>query len=188
MPNTPTSQGGRPAIGPAISVAYEPELLDNIDRAANREGTTRAAWLRRTAREGVHETLRPLTRPASVLKDLDETLHLTRQSALDTEYDADFRKAQALTYDHTVTELRAFIRQAAALLPVHECEEAMEDLMHDIAEGKPLTAETAHTAGKATAVRTLHQWLQSLSESLPTDADIVLREATDPDFDPLDLP
>lgn len=44
-----SEKGGRPAVGPAVSVAYPRALLDRIDAAAAREELTRAAWLRRAA-------------------------------------------------------------------------------------------------------------------------------------------
>lgn len=45
----PGPQGGRPAVGPAISVAYPRELLDRIDEAAREAGQSRAEWLRNAA-------------------------------------------------------------------------------------------------------------------------------------------
>lgn len=41
--------GGRPKVGPAISVAYPEELLERIDAAAKAAGIRRAEWLRRAA-------------------------------------------------------------------------------------------------------------------------------------------
>lgn len=45
----PKPQGGRPAIGPTINVAYPRELLDKIEAAADKAGMSRAAWLRQIA-------------------------------------------------------------------------------------------------------------------------------------------
>ncbi|MFI6854520.1 hypothetical protein [Streptomyces sp. NPDC050416] len=45
----PAPQGGRPAIGPTINVAYPKELLDRIDAAAKEAKISRAAWLRQAA-------------------------------------------------------------------------------------------------------------------------------------------
>lgn len=42
-------KGGRPTVGPAISVAYPRDLLDRIDAAAQKAGQTRAQWLRKAA-------------------------------------------------------------------------------------------------------------------------------------------
>lgn len=49
----PGPQGGRPAIGPTINVAYPRELLDRIEAAADRDGLSRAAWLRKVAEDAV---------------------------------------------------------------------------------------------------------------------------------------
>lgn len=49
----PAPQGGRPAIGPTINVAYPRELLDKIEAAADKAGLSRAAWLRKVAEEAV---------------------------------------------------------------------------------------------------------------------------------------
>jgi hypothetical protein len=43
------SKGGRPAVGPAISVAYPQSLLDRIDAATAAANLTRAEWLRNAA-------------------------------------------------------------------------------------------------------------------------------------------
>lgn len=48
-PPTASEKGGRPAVGPAVSVAYPRDLLARVDAAADQEGMTRAAWLRRAA-------------------------------------------------------------------------------------------------------------------------------------------
>lgn len=49
----PGSQGGRPAIGPTINVAYPKDLLDQIDAAAKTAKVSRAEWLRRIAAAAV---------------------------------------------------------------------------------------------------------------------------------------
>jgi hypothetical protein len=41
--------GGRPEIGPAFSLRFQPELLAAVDAAAERDGISRAEWLRRAA-------------------------------------------------------------------------------------------------------------------------------------------
>lgn len=38
---------GRPAIGPTIKIAVEPEALTQVDEAADRAGVSRAEWVRR---------------------------------------------------------------------------------------------------------------------------------------------
>ncbi|WP_033024029.1 CopG family transcriptional regulator [Streptomyces capuensis] len=43
------SKGGRPRVGPPISVAFPEELLARIDEAAKKEKISRAEWLRRVA-------------------------------------------------------------------------------------------------------------------------------------------
>jgi hypothetical protein len=43
------SAGGRPAVGPPISVAFPVDLLARIDAAASAAGIKRAAWLRQAA-------------------------------------------------------------------------------------------------------------------------------------------
>ncbi|MFD7093368.1 ribbon-helix-helix domain-containing protein [Streptomyces xanthophaeus] len=56
FPDTPEEsgpEGGRPAVGPQISVAYPKDLLERIDAAAKGEGKSRAAWLRQAAREAL---------------------------------------------------------------------------------------------------------------------------------------
>jgi len=40
---------GRPEIGPAFSLRFQPELLAAVDAAAERDGISRAEWLRRAA-------------------------------------------------------------------------------------------------------------------------------------------
>ncbi|WP_030895461.1 hypothetical protein [Streptomyces sp. NRRL F-5053] len=55
------SEGGRPAVGPAISVAYPEDLLQRIDAAAAKEETSRAAWLQTAAREKLAGSHRPCT-------------------------------------------------------------------------------------------------------------------------------
>lgn len=42
-------KGGRPGIGPAFSLRFQPDLLVKVDAAAEREGITRAEWVRRAA-------------------------------------------------------------------------------------------------------------------------------------------
>lgn len=42
-------KGGRPEIGPAFSLRFQPDLLAAVDAAAEREGITRAEWVRRAA-------------------------------------------------------------------------------------------------------------------------------------------
>lgn len=49
----PAPQGGRPAIGPTINVAYPRDLLDKIEAAAKEAGMSRAAWLRKVAEDAV---------------------------------------------------------------------------------------------------------------------------------------
>lgn len=49
----PAPQGGRPAIGAPINVAFPKELLDRIDAAAKASGLSRAAWLRQVAAAAV---------------------------------------------------------------------------------------------------------------------------------------
>ncbi|WP_405611402.1 hypothetical protein OG292_19400 [Streptomyces sp. NBC_01511] len=49
----PGPQGGRPAVGPAISTAYPTALLAQIDQAAKVAGLSRAAWLRKVAAAAV---------------------------------------------------------------------------------------------------------------------------------------
>lgn len=49
-------QGGRPAVGPTINVAYPSDLRSRIDAAAERSGLTRAAWLRQIAAAAVVES------------------------------------------------------------------------------------------------------------------------------------
>ena len=50
-----TPKGGRPAVGPAISVAYPADLLARIDAAASALGITRAAWLRSVAEQALSD-------------------------------------------------------------------------------------------------------------------------------------
>lgn len=49
----PGPQGGRPAVGGQISVAYPRDLLDQIDKAADEAGQSRAEWLRTAAKEAL---------------------------------------------------------------------------------------------------------------------------------------
>lgn len=49
----PGPQGGRPTVGPTISVAYPRELLDRIGKAADQADMSRAAWLRQAAEKAV---------------------------------------------------------------------------------------------------------------------------------------
>lgn len=49
----PAPKGGRPAVGPTISVAYPRDLLAKIEAAAAAAGVSRAAWLRKIAEEAV---------------------------------------------------------------------------------------------------------------------------------------
>lgn len=39
--------GGRPEIGPAFSLRFQPELLTAVDAAAKKDGLSRAEWIRR---------------------------------------------------------------------------------------------------------------------------------------------
>ena len=41
--------GGRPAIGPQITIAFPPDMLARVDAAAKEAGTSRAEWIRRAA-------------------------------------------------------------------------------------------------------------------------------------------
>lgn len=45
----PGPQGGRPSVGPAISVAYPTDLMRRIEAAAEAAGVKRAVWLRKAA-------------------------------------------------------------------------------------------------------------------------------------------
>ncbi len=47
------SKGGRPEIGPAVSLRFPPELLAAIDARAASEDTTRAALIRRLVADGL---------------------------------------------------------------------------------------------------------------------------------------
>ncbi|WP_372344679.1 CopG family transcriptional regulator [Streptomyces sp. KL116D] len=49
----PDPRGGRPAIGPAINVAYPEELLERVDAAAKADKVSRAEWLRRAAEKAL---------------------------------------------------------------------------------------------------------------------------------------
>lgn len=57
----PGPQGGRPKIGPAINVAYQPDLLKRIDAAARRAGMPRAEWLRQVAEQAVTDSEKQAT-------------------------------------------------------------------------------------------------------------------------------
>ena len=50
---TGPSVGGRPEIGPAFSVRFPPELLEQVDAAAAAAQTTRAGWLRMVAQRAL---------------------------------------------------------------------------------------------------------------------------------------
>lgn len=39
-------KAGRPQVGPQVKIAFEPELLARVDRAAAEFGLTRSAWVR----------------------------------------------------------------------------------------------------------------------------------------------
>ena len=41
--------GGRPAIGPQITIAFPPDMLARVDAAAGAAGVSRAEWIRRAA-------------------------------------------------------------------------------------------------------------------------------------------
>lgn len=43
------AKGGRPEIGPAFSLRFQPELLAAVDAAADSMGISRAEWIRRAA-------------------------------------------------------------------------------------------------------------------------------------------
>lgn len=49
LDNLDLAVGGRPEIGPAFSLRFQPDLLTAVDAAAEREGISRAEWLRRAA-------------------------------------------------------------------------------------------------------------------------------------------
>lgn len=53
------SKGGRPAIGPEISVAYPRDLLDRIDAAAKETGVSRSEWIRRAAESALQAAVSP---------------------------------------------------------------------------------------------------------------------------------
>ncbi|GAA2680029.1 hypothetical protein GCM10010400_49240 [Streptomyces aculeolatus] len=53
LPEESGPKGGRPAIGPAISVSYQPDLLKRVDAAAAKAGLSRAAWLRQAAEKAL---------------------------------------------------------------------------------------------------------------------------------------
>lgn len=49
----PGAQGGRPAIGAPINVAYPKDLLQRIEAAAKADNISRAEWLRRAAEKAL---------------------------------------------------------------------------------------------------------------------------------------
>ena len=57
---TDFDKGGRPEIGPAFSLRFQPDLLTAVDAAAEGEGITRAEWVRRAALRALGLTGRAL--------------------------------------------------------------------------------------------------------------------------------
>ncbi|MGW4810569.1 hypothetical protein ACWEPB_02840 [Kitasatospora cineracea] len=113
-----SAQGGRPAVGPQISVAYSPEQLERIDAAANRVGITRAEWLRRAAEQALYRptelTFLPLLQH---LRELDEELADLRGGVTDPHSEA-YERVYCATALSTVTStLRTLLAEARSALP-----------------------------------------------------------------------
>ena len=165
--NQPTNPGGRPAIGPAISVAYPETLLADIDGAANRQQTTRAQWLREAAVAALpHRTLTRKAELHDTMDDLDDSLATLREAALETEYPRQERIFRAEAYATTIHEMRLLLRQMRDTLPMQEARDAFVEA--DLSEPEESTAR-AKAWARAQAVGKVDEILDLLTRTLPID-------------------
>lgn len=65
--------GGRPPVGPRITVAYPAELLEQINEAAERNGISRATWLRQAATDTLNREVAAMNLTVTV-SDVRELL------------------------------------------------------------------------------------------------------------------
>jgi hypothetical protein len=169
MTDQPTApQGGRPAIGPAISVAYQQDLLDAIDHNAAREDMSRAQWLRRAAARSLPpKALTPSTGIPKALAELDEDLQWTRDAARDYDAPANERIADATRYSKLASQMGQLIREARKTIPLQEAAQAYRQAEKVEPEDSTVLAEAW---ARTTATARLDRLLEELSAMLPTDA------------------
>jgi hypothetical protein len=182
QPN-PTPQGGRPTVGPAISVAYQEGLLAAIDAAANRNNASRAQWLRHAATAALpHDVLLPSSGIRNTLRDIDEDLHDNRQNAGDYDLPTEARVHHAVAYSTYASQMHTLIEQTRKAIPLKETTEAYKAAER----GEPEYSEALAKAwGEVMAATRLDRLLEELSAMLPTDAYLLpSRAALD---DPLEL-
>jgi hypothetical protein len=176
MTDQPTNRGGRPAVGPAISVAYPETLLAEIDAVANTQRTTRAQWLREAAVAALpHDTLKNKDGIQDTLEDLDSWLVQARDTALDVEYPREEREFRAEAYASCVHEMRTLLGQIRDALPAQEARDAYAQADDSEPEG---SKELARTWGRTTAVDAMESLLDSFAMMLPVDGNSVRERAS----------
>jgi hypothetical protein len=174
--NQPTNPGGRPAIGPAISVAYPATLLADVDAAATQQRTSRAQWLREAAVAAL--PFRVLQRKADLqdtMEEVDDSLATLRKVALDAEYDREEREFRAEAYASTIREMRLLLGQIRDSLPKQEARDAYAQA--DVSESENSTAR-AQVWAKTMAADTVDDILDALTTMLPVDGASVRNRAT----------
>ncbi|MEX3101220.1 MULTISPECIES: hypothetical protein [unclassified Streptomyces] len=170
MPATPSapSKGGRPSVGPAISVAYPEGLLVEIGEAAAARQISRAQWLRGAAEaalpyEGLIDQHRGAM--ADALRDLDGQLQGRREWALGAEYPREERVWQGEAYSQLIHEMRVLVARLRDELPVREASEAFARLDRE----RPGSLESARAWAHGQATETVYAVLNSLAMLLPGD-------------------
>jgi hypothetical protein len=165
------ARGGRPAIGPAISVAYPQELLTEVDRAANRQKIARAEWLRRAAERALpYRNFDQMDSIAPVLAELGGWLDETHEEALDPEATRNEREFRAAGYDACLAVVRDTLRQALDTIDRHAANEAHKQAK---AANPAETAERGVVWGRAMGAELAAGLLQGLLLALPTNGENV---------------
>lgn len=163
----PTNPGGRPAIGPAISVAYPESLLAEVDADANRQHMSRAQWLREAAAAALpHQTLQCKPELQEAMGDLDADLAGRREWALNAEYPLEERTFQAEAYSSTIHELRTLLGQMRDALPKQDARDAYAQAEASEPENSPVTAKAW---GRSNAAEMMDSILDAITMMLPVD-------------------
>jgi hypothetical protein len=160
-----TNPGGRPAIGPAISVAYPQNLLDEVDVAANRQRTSRAHWLRAAAAASLpYDALTGNTQVQHGLRELDGWLASERDAALDAELPREEREFRGEAYASALHEMHVVLQKARDALPI----EGSRDAYERAEEAEPDTStDLAQMWARTVAVNKVDALLEGLLMMLP---------------------
>ncbi|GAA3044156.1 hypothetical protein GCM10017562_01310 [Streptomyces roseofulvus] len=141
------NKGGRPVVGPAVSVAYPEALLPEVDAAAHA-----------LPYSGLASTRELL----NVLAGLSDQLVSQRDNAQDIEEDRAYRELAGIAYAEQVHTLRATLQDAARALPIAEAE---RQLGSQVAE-----AEAARAEGHLSGLVAARAILEAIARMLPQDA------------------